>query len=163
MRNKFHLAVLFAISALFFSACTAPAGEAKAIDMEKAKADIQAMEDAYAAGEKAKDTSAVAAYYSDDVISYNRNEEPAFGKAAIQARIADRLAKDTTGNYSTYKIVDIFAEGNMLVEISSWTMFNLSGTEVDHGHYMSYFQLRDGKYACVRDMSVSSTPAKPSM
>ncbi|HLF44890.1 MAG TPA: hypothetical protein VI548_00590 [Chitinophagaceae bacterium] len=34
---------------------------------------------------------------------------------------------------------------------------------VDHGHYMSYLQMRDGKYACVRDMSVSSTPAKPSM
>ena len=37
------------------------------------------------------------------------------------------------------------------------------GAKVDEGHYMSYFQKRDGKYVCVRDMNVTSTPAKPAM
>jgi ketosteroid isomerase-like protein len=161
MRSKFQLAVLSGIFALLFAGCSNE--KATSVDLEKIKPDIQAMEDAYAAAEKAKDAAAVVAYYSDDAISYNRNEEPTSGKAAIQKRIADRIAKDTTGNTSVYKVVDLFADGNMVVEIGSWTSHNPSGTEVDKGHYMSCFQKRDGKYVCVRDMSVASTPAKPPM
>ena len=160
MRSKFQLAVLSGISALFFSACSSPAEEAKPIDMEKTKSEIQAKEDAFAAAEKAKDADGVVAYYSDDAISYNRNEEPLSGKAAIKERTAKRLASDTSGNYNVYKVVDLFGEGNMLVEIGSWSVLNPSGAEVDKGHYMSYFQKRDGKYVCVRDMNVTSNPAK---
>ncbi len=163
MRSKFQFAILFTIFALIFSACSTSTGEAKTVDKEKVKSEIQAMEDAYAAAEKAKDADAVAVYYSKDAISYNRNEEPTSGITAIKESIAKRLAKDTTGNHSVYKVVDLFAEGDMLVEIGSWTQINPSGAEVDKGHYMSYFQKRDGKYVCVRDMNVSSNPAKPPM
>ncbi len=131
--------------------------------MDKLKVDIQAMEDAYAAAEKAKDADAVVVYYSQDAISYNRNEKPLSGIAAIKERTAQRLAKDTTGNYNVYKVVDLFAEGNTAVEIGSWTSLNPSGAEVDKGHYMSYFQKRDGKYVCVRDMNATSIPAKAPM
>jgi hypothetical protein len=31
---------------------------------------------------------------------------------------------------------------------------------VNKGHYMSLFQKRDGKYVCIRDMNVTSSPAK---
>jgi uncharacterized protein (TIGR02246 family) len=158
MRSKFQLVLLFGISVLLFSACSNE--KAASVDMDKLKVDIQAMEDAYAAAEKAKDASAVVAYYSDDAISYNRNEEPISGKAAIKERIAQRLAKDTTGNHNVYKVVDLFAEGNMAVEIGSWSVLNPSGAEADKGHYMSYFQKRDGKYVCVRDMNATSNPVK---
>ena len=53
-------------------------------------------------------------------------------------------------------MVDLFAEGNSAVEIGSWTEISPSGEELSKGHYMSYFQKRDGKYVCVRDMNVSS-------
>jgi len=160
MRSKFQFSLLFAVMAFLFSACMTASKEAEPVDLAKAKTEIQAMEDAYAAGEKAKDANAVAAYYSDDAISYNRNEEPVSGKAAIKEFISKRLAKDTTGNHSVYKVVDLFAEGDMLVEIGSWTSLNPSGAELDKGHYMSFFQKRDGKYLCVRDMNVSSGAAK---
>jgi uncharacterized protein (TIGR02246 family) len=161
MRSKFQLALLSGISALVFSACSTD--ETKPVDLEKVKPEIQALEDAFAAAEKAKDAAAVAAYYSEDAISYSRNDQPVSGKSAIKEKMAERLAKDTTGNTSVYKVVDLFAEGNMLVEIGSWTTLSPSGTEVDKGHYMSYFQKRDGKYVCVRDMNVTSTPVKPAM
>ena len=160
MRSKFQLAILSGISALFFSACSAPAEKAATVDMDKLKVEIQAKEDAFAAAEKAKDAAAVAAYYSQDAISYSRNEEPISGNAAIKESIAKRLAKDTTGNNNVYKIVDLFAEGNMVVEIGSWTMLNPTGAETEKGHYMSVFQKRDGNYVCVRDMNVTSSPAK---
>jgi len=160
MRRYFQLAVIAVSSALFFSACNNPAEKAATLDLEKVKPEIQAMEDAYAAAEKAKDADKVVAYYSDDASSYGRNRMPEIGKAAIKASIAKRLADDTSGNTSVYKIVDLFGEGNMLVEIGSCTSMNPAGAVVDKGHYMSYFQKRDGKWVCVRDMNVTSTPAK---
>jgi hypothetical protein len=55
--------------------------------------------------------------------------------------------------------VDLFADGDLLVEIGSWTNTDKSG-EVKKGHYMSVFQNRNGKYTCIRDMSVTSMPLK---
>ena len=131
--------------------------------MEKVKNEIQAMEDAYAAGEKAKDADAVAAYYSEDAISYSRNKQPLSGKAAIRKNIADSIAKDTTESYNVYKVVDLFAEGDIAVEIGSWTEFDSSGVEKENGNYMSYFKKQDGKYICIRDMSTTTSPVKSGM
>jgi uncharacterized protein (TIGR02246 family) len=165
MKIKFQSAIALGISALIFTACSSSTAvePEKTVDLEKAKTEIQAMEDAFAAGEKAKDANAVAVYYADDAVSYSRNKPPASGKAAIKEQIAQQIAKDSTGNTYVYKVVDVFGEGNTLVEIGSWTSLNSSGAEVDKGHYMSYFKKTDGKYVCVRDMNVSSTPVKPAM
>ena len=161
MRSKLQIVAFIGIAAFIFGACsTSSKEEAKPLDLGKIKPEIQAMEDAFAAAEKAKDADKVAAYYSDDAISYSRNKPPNAGKAAIRDSIAAGIARDTTGNYNVYKVVDLFGEGNMLLEIGSWTVMSPAGTEVDKGHYMSYFQKRDGKYVCVRDMNVTSTPAK---
>ncbi len=164
MKKYIRLFGLLAFTALVFSACTTTTEEKEEpLDMAEVRAEIQAMEDAYAAGEKAEDADAVTAYYSDDAISYSQNRQPLSGKAAIKDRIANRMANDTTDNYSVYKIVDLFAEGDLAVEIGSWTEFDSSGTEVDNGNYMSYFEKRDGKYLCVRDMSTTATPVKAGM
>lgn len=164
MRSKFKLLVLFFICTLLFSACTTPNAETKPMDMDKTKSQIQAMEDAFAAGEKAKDVNAVSAYYSNDAISYGRNEEPYKGIDAIKKHIADDIAKDSTGDHNVYKVVDLFGEGNMVVEIGSWTKINSSGTEVEKGYYMSYFQKQsDSTYKCIRDMNVTSTAVKKPM
>jgi ketosteroid isomerase-like protein len=160
MRIKLFL--LIGISSILFAACNAPAGES-AVDMDKLKAEVQAMEDAYAAGEKARDVDAVVVYYSDDATSFNRNEPPSVGMDAIKEKIAKNIAGDTTGKYNVYKVVDLFPEGNSLVEIGSWTSMNADGSEDENGYYMSYFQKRDGKWKCVRDMGVTASPAKTPM
>ena len=159
MRSKFQTVICIAASVFIISACSNEKGAAT-IDLEKAKAEIQAMENAYAAAEKAKDVDKIVVYYSDDAITYGRGRMPEIGKEAIKAGHVKRLAEDTTGNTSVYKVVDLFGEGNMLVEIGSWTSLNPAGEEVDKGHYMSYFQKRDGKWVCVRDMNVSSKAEK---
>ena len=159
MIRKFQSAILIACSTLLIVSCSNEKG-ATTVDMAAVKKDIQAMEDAYATAEKAKDADKVVAYYSDDAVSYSRNRMPEIGKAAIKESLAKRLAADTSGNTNVYKVVDLFGEGNMLVEIGSWTEMSSAGAEVNKGHYMSYFQKRDGKYVCVRDMNVTSSPAK---
>ncbi len=160
MKSKFQLPLLIILLTLFFAACTTAATETKTVDIEKIKPTIQAMEDAFAAAEKAKDAAAVAVYYAEDATSYPRGKAPKMGNAAIKEDIAKNIAEDTSGNYNVYKVVDLFGEGNMLVEIGSWTKMNAAGTAVDNGHYMSYFENRNGKYVCVRDMSVASNPTK---
>ncbi len=161
MRRRLQFVLFAGITAFIFAACsTASKEEAKPLDMDKLKTEIQAMEDAFSAAEKAKDADAVVAYYSDDAISYSRNKPPTVGKAAIRDSIAAGIARDTTGNHSVYKVVDLFGEGNMLVEIGSWTQMSPAGAETEKGHYMSYFRKKDGKWVCVRDMSVTSMPAK---
>jgi ketosteroid isomerase-like protein len=162
MRKNMRLLGLLAFTAIVLAGCTAPE-KTEAIDMDAVRAEIQAMEDAYAAGEKAKDADAVVAYYSDDAISYSRNRQPLKGKAAIKEDIANSIAKDTTGNYNVYKVVDLFAEGNSAVEIGSWTSMDADGNEVENGNYMSYFQKRDGKYICVRDMTTTTAAVKSGM
>ena len=162
MRQYIRLLGFLVLAVLTFSACST-CEEKETVDMEKLTIEIQAMEDAYAAGEKAKDADAVAAYYSDDAIGYSRNKEPLVGKAAIRESIADDIANDTTGNYSEYKIVDLFGDGNTAVEIGSWTEYDPSGKELRNGNYMSYFEKRDGKYICVRDMSSTTEPEKSGM
>ncbi len=157
MKKNIGLLSFLAIMAFTFSACST-AEKPALIDMVNVKAEIQAMEDAYAAGEKAKDADAVAAYYSENAINYNRNNEPASGRAAIRDRIAKSIANDTLGHYNAYKVIDLFAEGNSALEIGSWTEFSADGTEIENGYYMSYFEKRDGKYECVRDMSVTTKP-----
>jgi ketosteroid isomerase-like protein len=165
MKVKFSLPALLIGAALVFSACNDQdeKTETASVDMDKLKTEIQAMEDEFAAAEKAKDPDAVMVYYADDAISYNRNEPPSVGKAAIREKIAKGIAGDTAGVYNVYKVVDLFAEGNTATEIGSWTRMNAAGEKMDDGYYMSYFQKRDGKYQCVRDMSVTASPAKPGM
>lgn len=160
MKIKLRLAALIGVAVFIFSACSSSKEKAKPVDMEKLKTEIQAMEDAFAAGEKAKDADAVAVYYADDAVSYSRNKAPSAGKAAIRESIAKGIAEDSTGQVNVYKVVDLFAEGNLVVEIGSWNTTNADGTAKDNGHYMSLFQKRDGKYVCIRDMNVSSNPAK---
>jgi len=162
MKKQIKLFGILAGTLLILSACATTEKE-EALDMEKVRIEIQAMEDAFTAGEKAKDADAVAAYYSDDAISYSRNSTPLSGKVAITANISNNMAKDTLGNYSVYKLVNIFAEGDTAIEVGSWVQFNASGKEVDNGNFMSYFQKRNGKYLCVRDMSTTTSPVKSGM
>ena len=162
MMKNIKLFGFLVFTAFVFTACATIEKE-EVLDMEKVKIEIQALEDSYAAGEKAQDADAVVAYYSDDAMSYGRNRQPLSGKKAIRDNIANGIAKDTTGNYNVYKIVALFAEGDTAVEIGSWTQFDASGNEQDNGNYMSFFQKRDGKYICVRDMSMTTAPVKEGM
>ena len=163
MKKTTKLFTVLAFFIFIISACSTKEKEEEALDMEQVKIEIQALEDAYAAGEKAKDAAAVANYYSENAVSYSRNKEPIKGKAAIQESIAMSIASDTTGNYNVYKIVDLFAAGDTAVEVGSWTEFDVDGNELQNGNYVSYFEKRDGKYVCVRDMSTTTTPVKSVM
>ncbi len=161
MKLNYRFPALPGLALLFFSACNEQPDSK--VNIETVKQEIQAMEDAFSAGEKAKNVDAVAAYYSDDATSFNRNQPPSVGMAAIKEKISKGFAQDSVGDYNTYKVVDLFADGNHATEIGSWPRMSASGEKKENGYFMSYFEKREGKYKCVRDMSVTESPAKPGM
>lgn len=167
IKKIIHLVSFLTIAAVSFSGCKEQPKEeptdAVGIDMDHLKVEIQAIEDAFAAGEKAKDADAVVAYYSDNAISYSRNRPSAVGKVAIRESIAKSIANDTLGEYSVYKVVDLFADGDLATKIGSWTQYDASVTETENGYYLSVFEKRDGKYECVRDMNISPKSRKEGM
>jgi uncharacterized protein (TIGR02246 family) len=137
----------FAASVLFFASCQ-PAKP----DMDKIRVEIQAMEDAYAAGLKAKDAEAVLAYYADDAVSLVNNAPVASGRDALLSMIQKNIANDTTNTTESFEVVDIFAAGDLVVETGKATNKDAYGNVVKTGKYMSLFEKRNGKYVCIRDI-----------
>lgn len=133
--------------------------ETATVDKDKIKAEIEALETAYAKAMNAGDAEAVAAYYSDDAVSYSQNKKPASGKAAI----LDMLKKDVdeskgmTIGFTTNE-VHASNDGNQVVELGSYKVVDAGNTPKHTGNYMAVFEKRDGKYICVRDMSASDMP-----
>lgn len=147
-----HLLMLVAISGLFLASCTPPPPEDTSLDLDQIRAEIQALEDAYAAAETANDAEAIVAYYADDAISLPHEEPPVVGKAAILARLQEQMAADTTeGGSIRFEVVDVFAAGDLAVEVGAWISTSPSGEE-EKGKFLSVFEKRDGKYVCIRDI-----------
>ncbi|MCF8238837.1 MAG: DUF4440 domain-containing protein [Saprospiraceae bacterium] len=158
MRNP--LLLIFALAIMGLTACNQPA-EKPPVDMDALTAEIQAMEDAYMTAEIAKDADGIVAYYADDVTSYGANRAPSVGKDVIRTQLAERMAKDTTGNTPKFKVLELYVGDDHITEIGSWTEIAPDGSVADNGTYFSIFKKNaDGKWACIRDMAVSHTPKK---
>lgn len=135
----------------------APPEEA-APDLAAIEVEIQAMEDAYAAAENAKDVEGVLVYYSDDAVSLAHEKPALVGKEAIRADLAERLA-DTTRTWTTsFKVLNIIADGDLVVETGASMKTTPEGVTTTTGKYISIFQKRDGKYVCIRDMWNADMP-----
>jgi len=145
--------------------CTPPADEeapaaaaVPALDLTQVKAEIQAMEDAYAAGLAAKDAEAVVAYYADDAVSMGNNEPSSVGKAAILERIKADIAADTTGGSVVFEVQEIMAAGDYIIEVGKSTSTDADGNQTN-GKYVSILEKRNGKYVCIRDIYNEDAPS----
>jgi ketosteroid isomerase-like protein len=121
-------------------------------DLAKIKLEIQAMEDAYAAGLKAKDANAVIAYYADDAVSMVNNGPVASGHDALLKMAQDEIANDTTALTVTFETVDLYAAGEYVVETGKATYKDAEGNVKKSGKYMTLFEKRNGKYIAIRDI-----------
>ncbi len=164
MRSSVLPSIAVGALALCWASCgspaPAPAEAAPAVDMAAITAQIQATEDAYATAWMARNADGVVAYYADDVVSYGKEKEPAQGKEAMRQRLAEGIAKDTTGNTPSFKVLELFVGPDHVTEIGSWTDTGKDGVVKDHGTYFSVFKKNGDKWECIRDISVSHTPKK---
>lgn len=156
------LMLLMASCAISFTACQMPAEHEHAeetIDMDALRAELQGMEDAYATAQMAKDAEAVVVYYADDAQSLQPNGPTLVGKAAILADTKARMAEDEDGGKIRFEVVDVYAQGNLAVEVGKSFSTAADGTQTT-GKYISVFENRDGKWICIRDSYSDDTEEK---
>jgi len=164
MKNYFRIATASIALSLFSVSCTpAPKEEtavelmavpvAAAPDMAAIKAEIQALEIAWAAADNAGDVAALLAFYADDAVSMGGDSPMAVGKAAIQKEIEASMASRPAGTTVKYEVLDVFGNENTVTEVGKTTRMDASGKVISSGKYMAIWEKRDGKYVCVRDIS----------
>jgi len=124
------------------------------VDKEQIKKEIQAKENEFAATYNSGILKNIG-YYADDATSFYQNREPLVGKQAIVDFLATDLHSNSNKISFTTKEVFVSNDGNMVVEIGQFKVVDSANTAVNTGHYMSFFEKRNGKYVVVRDMSAS--------
>lgn len=166
MKSKNVLSFMATVIALFFFtvACNAPTNDAaakaaetaKAVvakpDLAKLKADIQALENTWAAASNAKDVATILAFYADDAVSYENNKPITVGKAAIQKSIEADFAKRKAGNIVAFETLDVYGDDNMLSEFGKTTTKDATGKVTYNGKYMALWEKRNGKWLVIRDI-----------
>lgn len=164
MNQRNVLWALLAPSLFMFNAC-APADShshvhAPEINQDSVKAQIMALEEAYAVASNAKNVDGVAAYYAADAQSLAANEPTRVGMDAIKAGIKKEMDSDTSGHVISFETTGVWAAGNYATETGTSTVKDKEGKVVMTGKYMTLFELRDGKYIAIRDIWNNDMPKK---
>lgn len=129
-------------------------------DNAKLKAEIQALENAWANAENARDANALAAFYSDDAVSLANNKPMLSGNAAIKKDIEEGMAKRPQGLITTYDVLDAFGCENYATEVGKATRKDSTGKIISTSKYMALWEKRDGKWICTRDISNNDAKEK---
>ena len=154
MKRTLLMLVLLAPVLLFLPSCQeqeAMEHQAEQIDMDAVKAEIAAMEEAFAVADNAKDADAVMAYYADDAQSLTYNAPTDVGKAAIKASVMKGFEDDTLGTTVSFQVTGVWAAGDYATETGTSKTMDKDGNVVRTGKYMTLFEKRDGKYVAIRD------------
>jgi len=164
-KNSFKLGMLGMIILLLTVACNTSTTEKTVIepavpaepvivkpDMAAVKAEIQAIETAWADATNAGDLNALAALYADDAVSMSNNGPSLVGKAAIQKDMETNLAKRPQGTTVSYETTEVFGDDNIVTEIGKSVTKDATGKVTSTGKYIAIFEKRDGKYLCIREI-----------
>lgn len=158
--NYSGIAAVGVVVSLFVMGCSSPAPKVAETpvqvvvepDMAAVKAEIQALENSWAAADNSRDANAIAAFYAEDAVSLSNNKPMSVGRAAIQAEIEAGLAKRVAGSTVSYDVLDVFGDDKQVTEVGKSTFSDASGKVISTGKYMAVWEKRDGKYICIRDI-----------
>ena len=162
MKNKVLKGALLSFILLLLIACNTKNTESteSGIDKEQIKKEIQAKEDLFAETYNSRELKNIG-YYADDATSFSENRAPLVGKEAIIEYFKANMDSIPVSNKISFTTNDVFVsnDGNQVVEIGYFKVVDsITNSTVNSGNYMSLFEKRDGKYVCLRDMSVSDLP-----
>ena len=121
-------------------------------DLAKIKAEIQAIETAWAEADNARDAKTLLGFYGDDAMSMTNNGPTASGKEALTKEIENNLANKAAGNTVVYTTLEVFGNEDLATEIGTATTKDASGKIVSTGKYMAIWERRDGKFVCICDI-----------
>jgi ketosteroid isomerase-like protein len=161
MKNQVLKGICLICVLSFIIACSPKKEETTAlvVDKEQIKKEIQAKEDELAATYNAREVRSIG-YYADDAITYRQNKAPLVGKETIVEFIKTDILTFPISYKISFVTNEIYVSdsGNQVLEIGYYKVVDSVSNPVNTGNYMSLFVKRDGKYVCLRDMSVSDIP-----
>jgi ketosteroid isomerase-like protein len=162
MKNKVLNGVLLSLLLSLIIACNTKNAEpvVVTVDKEQIKKEIQAKENGFAEVYNAREMKNIG-YYADDATSFSQNREPLVGKQAIIDYLKANIDSVPVSNKISFETREVFVsnDGNLVVEIGYFKLFDSTdNSTINSGNYMSLFEKRNGKYVCLRDMSVSDIP-----
>jgi ketosteroid isomerase-like protein len=159
MKSKVTKGLILLYLMSFTVACeTKKADNAEVVvDIEQIKKEIQAKEDEFAAAYNAGEMRRIG-YFSEDATSFASNQAPKVGREAIIEYLKVDIESNTDKIAFTTKEVFVSNDGNLVVELGYYQVVDSTNTPFNTGNYMCLFEKRDGKYYCVREMSVSDIP-----
>lgn len=128
------------------------------LDLGALKTRIQQKEDGLAQAQNNKNVDEALTYYHEDVITYAPHSEPERGLEVKRQRFNEMMSSDTTNASVRYQVIDVFAEGDLLVETGEWFDISEGGDETDKGTYMAIFKKENGDYTCIREIWNSKMP-----
>lgn len=99
-------------------------------------------------------------YYAVDAVSFSQNRMALKGKREIRKSIKEDLANFTKGHSITFITDEVFPsiDGNQVLEVGSYKVRDSVNIIKASGNFLSFFEKRDGKYVCIRDMGASELP-----
>jgi ketosteroid isomerase-like protein len=161
MKNRILIGGIFAVMLALSIACNqkkeeTTAAVAPVIDNEQVKAEIQAIENDFAAVYNTRNIDALT-YYADDATSYFSGKMPLVGKEAIHLSIKEELGNFGKGDKISFETKEVYTanDGDHIMEIGGYQFSDSTGTKLRSGNYFSLFKKIDGKYKCIRDMGNS--------
>jgi ketosteroid isomerase-like protein len=161
MKNKIWKGLVFTSLMTLIIACNTKKAEpvAAVIDKEQIKKEIQAKEDAFAEIYNSGVIKNIG-YYADDAITFYQNRAPLTTREERIKFLESDVLSNT--NKISFKTNEVFVsnDGNQVVEVGYYQVVDSTNTAINTGNYMSLFEKRDGKYVCLRDMSVSDMPVE---
>lgn len=162
--KKSKVLLLITAGAFIFSSCqeaakqeaapaaTATVAQPPATDPAQLRTEIQAIENAWAAAQNAKDINALMALYADDAVSLPEGEAMLSGKAAIQKKQEAEFAKPAKYASIAFETMDVYAQGDIVTEVGKTMYKNADGKQIGGGKYIAVFEKRNGKYLCIREI-----------
>ena len=153
------LFTLLAAFALTFTACQQAAETP--VDLTQVKAEIQTLENAWAAALNARDLDALMAMYTDDAVSMTNNAPMLAGKDAIRKSQELEFAGMPEGLTYSFEVLDVYGDGNTVTETGTSTYKNADGKVVGTGKYMVVWKKQGDQYLCVREIYNGDAPSAP--
>jgi ketosteroid isomerase-like protein len=159
--NKLFLITIFSSSLLMLNTSCQNLEKKEEVMEEKAemttdlaaiKTEIQSIENQWADAINSKNTDAIMAIYSDDVISMPEGMPSIKGKAELRKHQEAEFANSKSESKMSFETLEVFSDGNNVMEIGTSTTKNTAGEVIKTGKYMAFFEKKDGKYLCTREI-----------
>jgi uncharacterized protein (TIGR02246 family) len=122
---------------------------ALAQDDDHGTAEVAEVTAKWQAAYNAGDGAAVAALYTKDAALLPPNSAPVQGGEAITAFWSTAVGQGATTKLTSK---EVYAMGDMAVEVGTYSGTNADGSHQDHGHFTVVYKKVDGKWMMYRDM-----------